>query len=109
MDRMTRKTLTMYEALHPKSDIDLYLKQKHGGRGLFSIEMCVRLKENSLGLYVRGSNEMLLKVVKKESVLSKLKILWKKKTSRKTSKMGLKINCMKRECMDSLFVNCLKK
>ena len=31
MDRMTRKTLTMYGA---KSDIDrLYLKRKHGGRG----------------------------------------------------------------------------
>ena len=60
MERMTRKTLTMYEALHPKIDIDrLYLKRKHGGRGLFSIEMCVRLRDNNLGLYVRGSNEML--------------------------------------------------
>ena len=30
IDRMTRKTLTMYEALHLKSDIDrLYLKRKH--------------------------------------------------------------------------------
>ena len=57
---MTRKTLTMYETLHTKIDIDrLYLKRKHGGRGLLSIEMCVRLKDNNLGLYVRGSNEML--------------------------------------------------
>ena len=31
MDRTTRKTLRMYGALHPKSDIDwLYLKQKQG-------------------------------------------------------------------------------
>ena len=38
MDRTTRKTLTMYGVLHPKSDIDrLYLKQKHRGRGLISI------------------------------------------------------------------------
>ena len=30
MGRTTRKTLTMYGALHPKSDIDqLYLKRKH--------------------------------------------------------------------------------
>ena len=66
MDRTTRKTLTMYEALHPKSDIDrLYLKRKHGGRGLVSIETCVRSEENNLGLYVRESNEMLLKGVKK--------------------------------------------
>ena len=56
----------MYGVLHPKSDIDrLYLKRKHGGRGLISIEMCIRLKENNLGLYVRGSNEILHKVVKK--------------------------------------------
>ena len=38
MYRATRKTLTMYGALHPKSDIDrLYLKQKHRARGLISI------------------------------------------------------------------------
>ena len=31
MDRTTRKTLKMYGALHPKSNIDrLYLKRKHG-------------------------------------------------------------------------------
>ena len=49
MYRRTRKTLTMYGALHPKSDRDqLYLKRKHGGRGLMSIEMCVRLEENNL-------------------------------------------------------------
>ena len=58
MDRTTRKTLTMYGVLHPKSDIDrLYLNRKHGG--LISIEMCVRLEENNLGLYVRGTNEIM--------------------------------------------------
>ena len=57
MDRTTRKTLTMYEALHPKSDIDrLCLKQKHEGRGLISIEMCVRLVESNFGLDMRGLN-----------------------------------------------------
>ena len=66
MDRTTRKALTIYGALHPKSDIDrLYLKRKHGGRGLISIEICVKSEENKLGLYVRGSNEMLLKGVNK--------------------------------------------
>ena len=52
MERTTRKTyMGLYEALHPKSDVDrLYLKLKHGGRGLISIEMCVRLEENNLGL-----------------------------------------------------------
>ena len=109
MDRMTRKTLTMYETLHAKSDIDrLYLKQKHGGRGLIGVEMSVRSKENNLGLHMHGSNEMLLKGIK-ELLLSKLKILWKKKTSRKTAKMSLKINGNKRGFVNSLFVKCLKK
>ena len=90
IDRTTRKTLTMYGVLHPKSDIDrLYLKRKHGGRGLINIEMCIRLEENNLDLYVRGFNEMLLKGVKK-LVLSKLKVLWKKKTSTKIAKMSLR-------------------
>ena len=70
MDRITRKTLTMYGALHPKSDIGrLYLKRKHGGRGLISNETCVRSEENNLGLYVRESNEMLLKGVKKVGIV----------------------------------------
>ena len=80
-----RNTLAMHEVFHQKSYIDwLYLKWKHGGRGLISIEMGVRSKENSLGLYVRGSNEILLKGLKK-SVLSKLKILWKKEDFKKIS------------------------
>ena len=82
----------MFGALHPKSDIDqLYLKPKHGVRGLIRIEMCVRLEENNLGLYVRGSNEMPLKALK-ELALSKPEILWKKKASSKAAKMSLKTN-----------------
>ena len=54
LGRTTRKTLTMYGVLHPKSDIDRqYLKRKHEGRGLIRLEIRVRLEENSLGLYVR--------------------------------------------------------
>ena len=69
----------------------LYLDQKHGGRDLISIQMCVRLEENNLGLYVRGSNEMPLKALK-ELALSKPEILWKKKASSKAAKMSLKTN-----------------
>ena len=75
----------MYGALHPKSSIDrLYLKQKHGRRGLISIEMCVRLEENNLGLHVRGSNEMLLKVVKKVGIV-KTENLMEKQVFKKNS------------------------
>ena len=70
MDRTTRKTLAIHRALHPKSYIErLYLKRKHGGKGLISIKTCVRSEENNLGLYVRESNEMLLKGVKKVGIV----------------------------------------
>ena len=70
MDRTARKTFLIYAALHPKSDIGrLCFKRRHGGRGLISIEMFVRSEENSLGLYVRGSNEILLKGVKKVRIV----------------------------------------
>ena len=70
LDRTAKKTLPMYGALHPKNDIyRLYLKRKHGGRGLISIEKCVRSEENNLGWYVRESNEMLLKGVKKTGIV----------------------------------------
>ncbi len=50
IDRTTRKNLKMYGAMHPKSDVDrLYVKRKEGGRGLISVEQCVRGEENSLG------------------------------------------------------------
>ena len=109
MNRTTRKTLTMYGALHPKSDIDrLYFKRKHGGRGLISIEMCIRLEENNLGLYVSGSNEMLVKGIKKVGIV-KTENLLEKEVFKKNSQNELKTNDMKRESMDSLFVKCLKK
>ena len=71
IDRTTRKTLTMYGAFHPKSDVDrLYLKRKHGSRGLISVETCVRSEENNLGLYVRDSDEMLLRGVKNVGIIN---------------------------------------
>ena len=36
---------------------------------MISIEMCVRLDENNLSLYVRGSNEMPLKGVKRVGIV----------------------------------------
>ena len=90
MDRTTRKTLTMYGALHPKSDIDrLCLKRKYGGRGLISIETCVRSEENTLGLYVRESNEMLLKGVKKVGIV-KTENLMEKEDFKKNSQNEIK-------------------
>ena len=45
-----------------KSDVDrLYIKRKEGGRGLTSLEHCVREEENSLGFYVVNSEENLIR------------------------------------------------
>ena len=64
VDRKSRKTKTMYGALHPKSDVDrLFIKRKEGGRGLMSVEHCVREEENSLGFYVVNSEENLIRGV----------------------------------------------
>ena len=64
VDRKSKKTMTMYGALHPKSDVDrLCIKRKEGGRGLRSVECCVREEENSLGFYAAHSEENLIKGV----------------------------------------------
>ena len=48
--------MTMYGGLQPKSDVDrLYAKRNDGGRGLISVERCIREEENSLGFYVANS------------------------------------------------------
>ena len=103
MDRTTRKTLTIYDGLHPKSGIDrLYLKQNHGGRGLISIEMCVRLEENNLALYVRGSNEMLLKGIKKV-VIVKTENLMEKEDFKKNSQNEFKNKCHEKRMHEQSF------
>ena len=54
----------MYGGLHPKSDVDrLYVKRKEGGRGLISVERCIREAENSLGFCVAKSEEILIRGV----------------------------------------------
>ena len=71
LDRKTRKLLTMYKGLHPKSDCDrLYIARKVGGRGLQSCEGTVRSEENSLGWYLKNSNETLLEGVKYVDLLN---------------------------------------
>ena len=61
IDRKTRKLFTIYEALHPKSDVDrLYSQSKKGRRGLISTEDCVELAIKGLEVYVHGSEERLI-------------------------------------------------
>ena len=56
--------MTMYGGLHPKSDVDrLSVERKEGGRGLISVERCIREEENSLAFYVANSKENLIRGV----------------------------------------------
>ena len=64
MDIKTRKRLTMNWAFHKRSSVDrLYMKRKVGGRGLMSVEECVRTEERALKEYVTASDEPMLKEV----------------------------------------------
>ena len=61
LHRKSGKTFAMHGGLHPKSDVDsLYVKIKEGGRGLISVERCIREEKNSLGFYVANSEENLI-------------------------------------------------
>ena len=104
MDRTTRKALVMYGTLHPKSDIDrLFLKRKHGGRDLISIEMYVRSEENNLSLYVRESNEMLLKDVKK-IIIVKTENLMEEEDFKKNSQNEFKNKCHEKRMYEQFVV-----
>ena len=70
MDRTTRKTLAMNGCLHTRSNVARqYLLKKEGGRGLISIEECVRRESKSLHGYLRESTEWMLQAVLKEKVI----------------------------------------
>ena len=62
--RKSRKAMTMYGGLDPKSDVDrLYVKRKEGGRGLISVERRIREEGSSLGFYVANLEENLIRGV----------------------------------------------
>ena len=64
LDRKSRKTLTMYGGLQPKSDVDrLYVKREEVGRDLISVQRYIIEEENSLGFYVSNLEENLIRGV----------------------------------------------
>ena len=64
IDRKTRKLFTIYEALHPKPDVDRsYIPRKEGGRGLIAIEDCDELVIRGLE-DVHGSEERLIQAAR---------------------------------------------
>ena len=58
MARKTRKVLNMYQALHPRSNIDrLYLPCSEGGKGVLSLQECVNAEKRSLGQYLKMNKD----------------------------------------------------
>ena len=52
----------MYGELHVKSNVDRFsIKRKEGGRGLMSVERCIREEEKSLGFNVATCEENLIR------------------------------------------------
>ncbi len=84
MDVKTRKILTMNGVLNRCSNVDrLYMKRKVGGRGLISVQECVKSEELGLCEYVRSSEEWMLKVVGDGMVKSESQLDYKKRMADK--------------------------
>ena len=101
--------MTMYGALHPKSDVDrLFIKRKEGGRGLISMERCLREEENNLGFYVNNSKENQIngvaaaEAINTEDTITKGELKTRKYNN--LSRTGLK-----RKCMDNSSGKCQRK
>ena len=85
-DRKTRKLITIYGGLHPKTDVDkLHKPRKDGGRGLIVFKDCVELAVRGLEVYVHVSEERLLQAVRgdREDGLEAASILKKAKKEKR--------------------------
>ena len=70
MDRKTRKVLNIYQALHPRSNIDrLYLPRSEGGKGLLSLEECINAEKRSLGQYLKMNEDEWLRSAWEEGLI----------------------------------------
>ena len=58
INTMTRKLMTMYEALHPRADVDrLYVPRSLGGRGLKDLATVIESENRSLTEYIRQKED----------------------------------------------------
>jgi len=66
IDRRTRKLITMYQGMHPRSDVDrIYVEREKGGRGLMSIEDTVKYETHSLKKYTETSESQVIRTAGK--------------------------------------------
>ena len=68
MDQRTRKLMTMYNALHPRDDVDrLYVSRKEGGRRLASIEDTVDSSIQWLEDYIEKHERRLITAIRNDT------------------------------------------
>jgi hypothetical protein len=66
MDRKTRKFLTLFGLLHPKSDVDrIYIPRKSGGRGLIELESSYVRTMVNLSQYIQQGHDKYTKIITK--------------------------------------------
>ena len=74
------KLLTMRRSVHPRADVDrLYWKRKNGGKGLLSVDECVKIEKTGLGFYLKEQEQQLLTELTEvviEGVISDIKFQW---------------------------------
>ena len=89
-DRKTRKLMTMYGMLHPRSNVSrLYLPRSEGGRGLLSVSDSVNIERRSLQCRVSSTQEKLLKVAQKYIMADELgKGVQESKKRRKNTRLA---------------------
>ena len=69
MDRKTRKALTTHRGLAKMSDVSrLYVKRNEGGRGLLSIEDCIRDEETAVLEYIRKCTQPIVMLTAVDSL-----------------------------------------
>ena len=70
MDRKTRKVLNMYQALHPRSNVDsLYLPCSEGGKDLLGLEECINAEKRFLGQYLKMNKDEWLRSAWEEGLI----------------------------------------
>ena len=80
MDRFTRKLITIYGGLHPRSCVDrLYIPRSDRGSGLVNVENHVKEEKCNLAKYAAQSKEALVKTATAELNLEKCIVNVRKK------------------------------
>ena len=95
MDRKTRKLITIYGWIHPRSCVDrLYIPRSDLGRGLVSAKDCVKEEKCNLAKYVAQSKEALVKTAAADHYLEKYIANVSKKEKKTDWKSGSKKHYM---------------